>query len=102
MLGKELDQALADCSRAIRYQPGDSDALTSRGLVELRLGKLDPAISDFSSVIRKQSQSPWALYGRGVAELRKGLKPRGDADIAAATRQEPDIAAGEAKLGVAP
>jgi tetratricopeptide (TPR) repeat protein/predicted aspartyl protease len=102
MLGRQLDQALADCSLAVRYQPGDSEVLTSRGLVELRLGQLDPAIADLGAVVRMQPKAAWALYGRGVAELRKGLKPKGDADIAAATLISPHIAAGAAKIGVSP
>jgi tetratricopeptide (TPR) repeat protein/predicted aspartyl protease len=102
MLGQQLDQALADCSLAIRYQPGDSEVLTSRGLLELRLGKFDPALADLGAVVRAQPKSAWALYGRGVAERHKGLKAQGDADIAAASAITPDIAADAAKIGVTP
>ena len=102
MLGRQLDQALADCSLSLHFQPGDSDVTDDRGLLELRLGKLDPALADFDQVVHARSKDAWALYGRGVAELRKGLKPKGDADIDAAKAIDSDIAATAAKIDIAP
>jgi tetratricopeptide (TPR) repeat protein len=101
MLGQELDQALADCSLSLRYQPGDSDVIVSRGMVELRLGQPDPALADFNAVLRSRKDA-WALFGRGVAELRKGQTPKGEADIAAAKAVDADVAGEAAKIGLTP
>ena len=100
--GAGLDQALKDCDDAIRYRPGVAEALVSRGLVELRLGKDDAAAHDFDEGIRLQPRAPWALYGRGIIEARKGQKAQSDADLAAAAAISPHIADEAKAVGLTP
>jgi predicted aspartyl protease/tetratricopeptide (TPR) repeat protein len=99
--GQELDQALADCNDALKLRPGRAAYLDSRGLVYLRKGDFKSAIADYDAALRTQ-QIPESLYARGVARLHLGDTVRGQADIAAATALEKDIAARAAKNGVAP
>ena len=98
----DLDKAMADCNQAIRYRSGVGAYFASRGLVQLRLGKLDPALADFNHAVSLQPKNPWALYGRGVVELRQGKKTEGDADLAAAAALDPRIAQQAVKVGLAP
>jgi len=98
----DLDKAMADCNQAIRYQSGVGAFFASRGLVQLRLGKLDPALADFNHAVSLQPNVPWALYGRAVVELRQGKKTEGDADLAAAATLDPHITQQATRVGLAP
>jgi tetratricopeptide (TPR) repeat protein/predicted aspartyl protease len=100
--GQELDQALDDCNEALKLKPNFAPYLDSRGLVELRLGRLDASTADYTAALRKMPQSPWTLYGRGLAEQRQGLKAKGDADIAAATALSPELPKRLQSLGILP
>jgi tetratricopeptide (TPR) repeat protein/predicted aspartyl protease len=100
--GQELDQALNDCDVALRLRPETATFLDSRGLVRLRRGEYDQAIGDYDHALSLGSKDAWSYYGRGVAKLRKGLTAEGNADIAAATAREPNIAEVAGKRGIAP
>ena len=89
-LGRELDQALADCNYSIEAARSSTN-LDSRGLVYLRRGEYDHAIADYDAAINLKPKSDWSLYGRGLAKLYKGDKVGGDADIAAAKLLAPRI-----------
>ncbi|HEY2036704.1 MAG TPA: aspartyl protease family protein, partial [Steroidobacteraceae bacterium] len=119
----ELDQALADCDRAVRAQlavshsafwrlthrnaPGPSWLMSNRSLVYLRLGDLDKAIADDDTALAQTDpgeSGPRAssLYLRGLAELRKGLASQGQADLAAARKLQPAIDERYASMGLKP
>jgi tetratricopeptide (TPR) repeat protein len=119
----QLDQALADCSRAIHTKlaashsvfwrlthqapPGPGWLLRNRSLVYLRLGDLDKAIADDDAALAQIPADAGTakadpLYLRGLAELRKGLKPKGQADLAAARKLQPDIDMHYASMGLTP
>lgn len=116
----QLEQALADCNRAVRTRlaashsawwrlthhapPGPAWILGNRSLVYLRLGDLDQAIVDADAAIAQShsGQSADPLYVRGLAELRKGLKSQGRADLAAARKLQPDIDRHYAGMGLTP
>jgi tetratricopeptide (TPR) repeat protein/predicted aspartyl protease len=102
LLGRDLDDALADCNRALAISPGSASYLDSRGMVQLRLGAYDKAIADYDAVIRVRPKSAWSLYGRGLAKLGKGLKAEGQADLAAATAIQPGLPAEAKAHGLAP
>lgn len=89
-LGRELEQALADCEAAVKLSRSMA-IVDSRGLVRLKLGQHDAAIADYDAVLKQQPKAAWTLYARGVAKQRKGLKAEGDADIAAATSIDPKV-----------
>jgi tetratricopeptide (TPR) repeat protein/predicted aspartyl protease len=102
LMGQELDQALADCNKALRRRSDYSNALTDRGLVYLRLGKSDRAISDYSAALKQQPKNAWALYGRGLAETQLKKTADAEADINAATALAPHIREEFTKRGIAP
>jgi tetratricopeptide (TPR) repeat protein len=86
-----LDDALADCTAALRLTPRFSAALDSRGFVNLRLGRLDDALADYNAALALTPDQPASLYGRGLTEMRKGLTGRGAADLASARALAPGI-----------
>jgi tetratricopeptide (TPR) repeat protein/predicted aspartyl protease len=100
--GKELDQALADCSAAIQRDPGTSAFRDSRGLVYLRLGQYQASIADYDAALRMQPKQPWSLYGRGLDKLRLGRLADGHADLAAAAAVAPDLPETAKGYGIVP
>jgi Flp pilus assembly protein TadD len=89
--GRELPQALADCSDALKLAPNDPLTLERRGLVYLRLDLYDKALADFEAILKLNALQPTALYGRGLIKRKRGDEPGGDADINAARLMRPDI-----------
>jgi tetratricopeptide (TPR) repeat protein len=99
---QDLDQALKDCNRALHLAPGSQQFLDSRGLVNMRLGKLDDAIGDYDAALKQNPKLASSLFGRGLAELRKGETAQGQADIAAAERTNPRVVGFFARFGLKP
>jgi len=100
--GKELDQALADCTAAIQQAPGVGPIRDSRGLVYLRLGQYQMSIGDYDAALRSNPKQPWSLYGRGIDKLRLGRKSEGEADMAAAAALDPSLPDTAKGYGVTP
>ncbi len=97
----ELEAALADCREALRLAP-QAATFDSLGFVELKLGHYAAAIAAYDEAIRQAPAMPAPYYARGIAKRRLGDTAGGDADIAAATRLEPEIAAFAARNGLTP
>jgi GlpG protein len=97
--GQQLEDALADCNRAITLRPGWAAALDSRGVVRLKLGALAAAVADFDAAL---APGPIAgtLFARGIAKRRQGDPQGGDADVRAAVAITADVAAEYARYGV--
>ncbi len=91
-LGRDLDQALADCNAAVRAAPDAAGYRDSRGLTYLRMGDYARAIADYDEALKLQPKIAWSLYGRGIAKQHKGRKDEGDEDIAAALAIDPTVA----------
>jgi tetratricopeptide (TPR) repeat protein/predicted aspartyl protease len=102
LLNRDLDDALADCNRAVRARPDAPFFHDSRGLVYLRLRKYDKAIDDYEITLRVQPKNPWAMYGLGIARVHEGMESEGRADIAAARKAAPGIVALAERLGIEP
>jgi tetratricopeptide (TPR) repeat protein len=100
IVGRELQEALADCNEALRLDPNLSHPLATRGLVDLRLERFDNAIADYDAALKINSQMANALYGRGFAKLKKGDTAGGNDDIEAAKAIQADIAEEFARYGV--
>jgi tetratricopeptide (TPR) repeat protein/predicted aspartyl protease len=98
--GKELLKALADCDAALGQDPRFANALDSRGLVNLRLGRFDQSIADYNAAIRLSPHNSWSFYGRGLAKRGKGQAAQGDADIARALVLDPEMPATARKYGI--
>jgi tetratricopeptide (TPR) repeat protein len=99
---QDLDQALQDCNRALRLAPESPQALDSRALVYMRLGRLDDAIGDYDTTLKQNPKLASSLFGRGLVELRKGQTAQGQADIAAAEKVNPRVPGFFARFGLRP
>ncbi len=102
LTGQGLDQALDDCTFAVRRRPKGADFLESRGFVYLRQGRYDKAARDYDAALALDPKLAWALYGRGLARQHLGQAAAGAADVAAATALSPKIAAEAASHGLVP
>jgi len=101
ILGRLLE-ALADCNQALSLRPGHPDTLDSRGFTYLKLKRADAAIADYDTALKAEPEMAISLYGRGVAKRMRGDTAGGNADMAAATRIQANIADVMAKHGVNP
>ena len=102
LLGRELDQALADCNRAIGLAPKAAEALDMRGIVRLKIGDYARALGDYDAALKAKPKDPLALYGRGLSELKLGKTVEGQSDLTAAASLQPNIAAQVKTFGLAP
>jgi tetratricopeptide (TPR) repeat protein len=94
------DMAELTCTRAIATQSRDIGDYDSLGLAHLKMKAWDKAITDYNHALDVRPDLTLSLYGRGIAKRARGDIAGGDADIAAATKDEPDIANIMAQLGV--
>jgi predicted aspartyl protease/tetratricopeptide (TPR) repeat protein len=99
---RELDKAEADCRRALRLAAGNPNALDSLGWVQLRQSRFDRSVQQFDAALEKQPKLASSLYGRGIDKLRMGDKAGGEADMAAASAIQPEIADQMRAYGIAP
>jgi len=102
IVGRALQQALADCNESLRLDGNDPDALANRGFTYVKLGQLADAIVDYDAALKAAPKHAGSLYGRGVVKLRQGDIEGGNADIATAMAIQADIADQFARYGVAP
>ncbi|MGH8180268.1 MAG: tetratricopeptide repeat protein, partial [Steroidobacteraceae bacterium] len=100
----DVDRALEDCNQALRSipKPASAVAVSNRGLVYLRQGKLDSALSDFETALKLQPKLFIARYGLGLVELKKGLKDQGQNDLLAIQVARPELARRLAAAGLKP
>jgi hypothetical protein len=70
----------------------------TRGLVNLKLGKLAEAIEDYSQSLQKSPRSVSSLFGRGIATKRTG--GNGSIDLDLAQSMDQNIASEFAGYGV--
>jgi tetratricopeptide (TPR) repeat protein/predicted aspartyl protease len=102
ILGQDLPAALKDCNEAVSLSDKKKNpvALANRALVRLRLGDYDKAISDYDGSLAMQPNRPGPLYGRGLAKLKKNQRAAGEADIAEATKIDPNVAEAFKQIGL--
>jgi len=94
------DLAIDDISAAIAIEPRAEYRFERRGTIHFRNNRIDEALADYEQALVINPQYPSALYGRGIIRMRKGDQAGGGADIAAATRYRPTIAAEMGRAGV--
>ncbi|WP_395614316.1 tetratricopeptide repeat protein [Allosphingosinicella sp.] len=90
--GFALDWALDTCNRALGLKPEDPAHHASRGLVELRLGRLDAALADYDAAIAADARRAGSYYGRALVHHRRGEAQAAVADRAEALAIDPGIA----------
>jgi tetratricopeptide (TPR) repeat protein len=96
----QYDTALKDCTRAIELSDANANALDSRGLIYLRMGRYDEAIADYDAALRLRPDAAGTLYARGVA--RTWLGQDGAADLRDAHLIDPDIETEYTPYGIIP
>jgi predicted aspartyl protease/Tfp pilus assembly protein PilF len=97
----ELDQALADCDKAIDLEPENDGFYDSRAWLRMRRGELRKALADHDRALKLQPQNAWSLYGRGIIRRKLGETVAGQADIDAARKLMPSIDEDAGRYGLA-
>jgi tetratricopeptide (TPR) repeat protein len=87
------------CEQAIEDNPHDIGQYDSLGFAHLRMKQWAKAVADYNKALSNKPDLTLSLYGRGVARRALGDTAGGNADIAAATSAEPDIANIMRRLG---
>jgi tetratricopeptide (TPR) repeat protein len=94
-----LEEAEFACQSAIDHNSHDIGQYDSLGFVHLRMKQWDKAIADYNKALFGRPDLTLSLYGRGIAKRALGDMAGGNADIQAATANEPDIAKIMKRLG---
>jgi len=68
----------------------------------VRLRNYPAAIADYDAALAANPDQANSLYARGIAKIRSGNANAGNADIAEAVKNDPNIAATMTRLGVSP
>lgn len=68
----DLERAIADYTRAIELDPGDTDVWVGRGVARLRKADVDGAIADFDRAIQLEPDRALAYNDRAAAYRDKG------------------------------
>jgi tetratricopeptide (TPR) repeat protein len=72
VVGRELDEARADCRRAIGLLPHRADVQETQGFVHLKLDEPKEAFAHYTAALKIDARRPLALFGRGIARERLG------------------------------
>jgi tetratricopeptide (TPR) repeat protein/predicted aspartyl protease len=99
-LGVDLDKALDDCDEAVDADSKNPLFLSDRAWVYLRMGKPKKAVADFDRALALRPHGAWSLYGRGLAHLGLGETAQGEADLAAARKEQATIDADVGRAGL--
>jgi len=102
VIGKQLQEAGDDCTKAGSLAPKIPQILAYRGFAYLKLGQFDKALADHDAAFaltKSTDHADW-LYVRGVIKLKKGDTAGGKADIASAKVMKADIAEEYVKYGI--
>jgi tetratricopeptide (TPR) repeat protein len=100
VVGRNPQDTLGDCTKALNLSPNDAWALNTRGFTYLKLGEVVRSIADFDAALTINSKMAISLYGRGLARRRAGDGQAGDKDIEMARTIRPDIAEAATIYGV--
>jgi len=97
---RELDTALADCTKALDGNPEDWNSFNSRGFVQFRMGKFKEAIADYDAAIAGDPSVASSYLIRGMAKRALADNAGADADIAEARSKDAGVADRYAGYGV--
>jgi tetratricopeptide (TPR) repeat protein len=85
----DLDQKIAECSRAIALNQNDAKAYRDRGLLLARKREYDPAMSDLNNALSLNSNDAHAFGLRGLVWEKKNDSKRALADLEKAIQLDP-------------
>ncbi|MEW6263022.1 MAG: tetratricopeptide repeat protein [Thermodesulfobacteriota bacterium] len=88
----DLDQAIADYTRAIEADPKNGYAYYSRAFAHDHKGQADKAISDFTKAIEINPRDADSYFGRGNAWFDKKDLNKAIADFSKAVEFNPNLA----------
>jgi tetratricopeptide (TPR) repeat protein len=100
--GRELEQALDFCNKALERKPHIAHFHDSRGLVYFKLGRFQDALGDYNAALDENGNIATSRFGRGAAKLRLGDQEGGKKDIADAEARDLAAAKEMAGFGVTP
>ncbi len=83
------DRAVAELSRAIRFNPDESGAYVERGRLYAERGDLAQAGADFDKAIELSPENPSLYYNRGIILYNKKLYNRAIEDFSRAIALNP-------------
>lgn len=99
-LNIELEEALANCNRAIQLDPNTGLFYNALGLVQLRRNDNQGTIDAYSRALALQPNVATSLFGRGLAEQRSGNMANALRDMAAARTIQANIDQVYSGLGI--
>ena len=88
------EEAVADCTEAIRLHPDDPGLYLERAEARSRLGHLEDAITDYDRAIRLDAEDPAAYLGRCKARSELGRHEEAIEDFECLIELDPDSASG--------
>jgi tetratricopeptide (TPR) repeat protein len=97
-----LETALKDCTSAIELSSTTANALDSRALVWLRLGRLEEALQDLHAVLAEAPGKAESRFLRGIVLTRLDRRDEAAKDFAIARRLSPRIDDQYARYGLKP
>lgn len=86
----KLQQALADCAKAIELTPNDYFGYMERSQVELSLYQYDAALADANKTIELKADEPTGYKFRGFAYIGLTQWDKAIADFSSAIEKKPD------------
>ncbi|MGD9810556.1 MAG: tetratricopeptide repeat protein [Sphingobium sp.] len=97
-----LDTALKDCTSAIELSSSPYQALDSRALVWLRLGRYDNALRDLNAALDTAPSLGPSRFLRGIVLGHLNQAAEGAADLAAARQIAPRVDSYYSRFGIKP
>ena len=86
----KLQQALADCAKAVELAPNDYFSYMERSQVELSLYQYDAALADANKTIELKADEPTGYKFRGFAYIGLTQWDKAVADFTSAIEKKPD------------
>ena len=87
------DQAIAECTEAIRLDPDYAFAYRTRGDARYARADYEPAVADYAEVLRREPENVWVLVARGRAHARQKNREAAVKDFEEAIRLAPEDSA---------
>lgn len=88
----ELDDALADCKKALHLTGNAPAIMDSRALVLFRKKDFAGALDDYGKVLKATPKAAWSLYMQGLTRIALGQAAAGKVDCDTALKLDPGVA----------